>query len=169
MMIAIPWDEVSPINGIPAETVLANRPDLVAAHGDIFLVVDAYGKVSEIQIGSTIAVNYNMEPGLGLQEIADAYMIKKQEEAEAAEVERMGVEELQEEVAMLSYDVMVCQAAMNGGVAAVAVELEEGQHSPKFNKIKMWYNRGFWTKEMVGMAVHLGQLSEAERVEIIGE
>ena len=96
-------------------------------------------------------------------------MVKKQEEAEAAEVERMGVEELQEEVAMLSYDVMVCQAAMNGGVAAVAVELAEGEHSPKFEKIRMWFNRGFWTKEMVGMAVHLGHLSEGERVEIIGE
>ena len=163
------WDEQSPINGVPAETVLANRPDLVAAHGDIFLVVDDYDRVNEIQIGATIAANYGMEPGMDLQAIADAYMVKKQEEAEAAEVERMGVEELQEEVATLSYDVMVCQAALNGGVAAAAVELAEGEHSPKFNKIRMWYNRGFWTKEMVGMAVHLGHLTDNERVEIVGE
>lgn len=169
MLHVVIWDEVSPINGIPADVVLANRPDLVAAHNDIFLVVDAYNKVNEIQIGSTIAANYQMEPGLSLQEIADAYMVKKQEEEEATEVERMGVEELQEEVAILSYDVMVCQAAMNGGVAAVAVELNEGEHSPKFNKIRMWYNRGFWTKEMVGMAVHLGHLTDNERVEIVGE
>ena len=163
------WDEVSPINGVPAERVLENRPDLVAAHGDIFLVVDAYDRVNEIQIGATIAANYGMEPGMELQAIADAYMVKKEEEAAAAEVERMTNEELQEEVAILSYDVMVCQAAMNGGVAAVAVELAEGEHSPRFNRIRMWFNRGFWTKEMVGMAVHLGQLSEAERIEIIGE
>ena len=163
------WDEVSPINGVPAETVLANRPDLRVAHEDIFLVVDDYNRVNEIQIGSTIAANYGMEPGMELQAIADAYMVKKQEEEEAAEVERMGVEELQKEVAILSYDVMVCQAAMNGGVAAVAVELNEGEHSPKFNKIRMWYNRGFWTKEMVGMAVHLGHLTDNERVEIVGE
>lgn len=163
------WDEVSPINGVPAETVLANRPDLRVAHEDIFLVVDDYNRVNEIQIGSTIAANYGMEPGMELQAIADAYMVKKQEEEEAAEVERMTNEELQEEVATLSYDVMVCQAAMNGGVAAVAVELNEGEHSPKFNKIRMWYNRGFWTKEMVGMAVHLGHLTDAERVEIVGE
>ena len=163
------WDEISPINGIPAETVLANRPDLRAAHNDIFLVVDNYGRVNEIQIGATIASNYNMEPGMDLQAIADAYMVKKEEEAREAEIERMTNEELQEEVAVLSYDVMICQAAMNGGVAMASVELEEGVHSPKFNKIKMWYNRGFWTKEMVGMAVHLGQLSENERVEIVGE
>lgn len=169
MQRVIIWDEVSPINGVPAERVLENRPDLVAAHGDIFLVVDAYDRVNEIQIGSTIAANYGMEPGMELQAIADAYMVKKQEEAEAAEVEKMGVEELQEEVATLSYDVMVCQAALNGGVAAAAVELAEGEHSPKFRKIRMWYNRGFWTKEMVGMAVHLGHLTDAERIEIVGE
>ena len=169
MQRVIIWDEVSPINGIPAEKVLENRPDLVAAHGDIFLVVDAYDRVNEIQIGATIAANYDMEPGMELQAIADAYMVKKQEETEAAEIERMGVEELQEEIATLSYDVMVCQAALNGGVAAVAVELAEGEYSPKFNKIRMWYNRGFWTKEMVGMAVHLGHLTDAERIEIVGE
>ena len=169
MQRAIVWDEVSPINGVEAEVILANRDDLVRAHGDIFLVVDEYNQVSEIQIGTVIAANYGMEPGMELQAIADAYMVKKQEEAEAAEVERMGVEELQEEVATLSYDVMVCQAAMNGGVAAAAVELAEGEHSPKFEKIRMWFNRGFWTKEMVGMAVHLGHLTDAERVEIVGE
>ena len=169
MQRVIIWDEISPINGIPAEKVLENRPDLVAAHGDIFLVIDAYDRVNEIQIGATIAANYDMEPGMELQAIADAYMVKKQEETEAAEIERMGVEELQEEIATLSYDVMVCQAALNGGVAAVAVELAEGEYSPKFNKIRMWYNRGFWTKEMVGMAVHLGHLTDAERIEIVGE
>ena len=107
------WDEQSPINGVPAETVLANRPDLVAAHGDIFLVVDNYGRVNEIQIGATIAANYNMEPGMGLQAIADAYMVKKEEEAREAEVERMTNEELIEEVAALSYEVMMLQ--MNQG------------------------------------------------------
>ena len=169
MQRAIVWDEVSPINGVEAEVILANRDDLVRAHGDIFLVIDEYNQVSEIQIGSVIAANYGMESGMELQAIADAYMVKKEEELQAEELERMTTEELQEEVAVLSYDVMVLQAAANGGVAAVAVELEEGEHSPKFNKIKMWYNRGFWTKEMVGMAVHLGHLSEGERIEIIGE
>ena len=162
------WDGQSPINGVDANVILDSRDDLRRALGDIFLVKQG-NQVCEIQIGSIIAANYNMEEGLSLQEIADAYMIKKQEEAEAAEIERMTNEELQEEVAMLSYDVMVCQAAMNGGVAAAAVELAEGEHSPKFNLIRKFFNRGFWTKEMVGMAVHLGQLSEAERVEIIGE
>ena len=33
----------------------------------------------------------------------------------------------------------------------------------------MWYNIGFWTKEIGGMAVHLGHLTDNERVEIVGE
>lgn len=169
MLRVVIWDEVSPINGVPAERVLENRPDLVAAHGDIFLVVDDYNRVNEIQIGATIAANYGMEPGIELQAIADAYMVKKEEEKEAEKVEKMTVDELQEEVATLSFEVMVCQAALDGGVSAAAVELEEGVQSPKFKKIKMWYNRGFWTKEMVGLAVQFGQLTENERVEIIGE
>lgn len=162
------WDGQSSINGVEADVILANRDDLRRSLGDIFLVKEG-NLVCEIQIGTIIAANYGMDPELSLEEIANTYMIKVQEEAEAAEIERMTNEELQEEVATLSYDVMVCQAAMNGGVVAVAVELEEGEHSPKFNKIRMWFNRGFWTKEMVGMAVHLGHLSEAERIEIIGE
>lgn len=167
-MRALIWDETSPINGVSAETVLANRPDLRAAHGDIFLVISNYNRVQEIQIGSVIADNYNMEPGKTLQEIADEYMIKKQEERESRKLEKSEIEILQEEVALLNYDVMVCQAASTG-VATAAIDLKEGEHSPKFNKIKTWFNKGYWTKEMVGMAVHLGHLTDYERVKIVGE
>ena len=114
MLYARVWDEKSPINGVPAEQVLANRQDLVAAHGDIFLVVDEYDKVSEIQIGKVIASNYNMGVELGLQEIAEMYLVKKEEEKAAAEQEVMINEELQAELAALSYDVMMLQ--MNMGV-----------------------------------------------------
>jgi hypothetical protein len=105
------WDGKTAINNVPAETVLANRQDLVNALGDIFLVVDDYGKVTEIQIGATIASNYGMEPGMELQEIADVYMTKKEEEKAAAEQEQITNEQLQEEIAALSYEVMMLQAA----------------------------------------------------------
>ena len=105
------WDGKTAINGVPAEKILANRKDLANALGDIFLVVDDYNKVTEIQIGSIIASNYKMEPGMELQAIADAYMVKKEEEAAAVEAEMLSNEELQEEVAALSYEVMMLQAA----------------------------------------------------------
>ena len=105
------WNGKTAINNVPAEKVLANRQDLANALGDIFLVVDDYGKVTEIQIGTTIASNYGMEPGMELQAIADAYMAKKEEEKVAAQQEQVTNEQLQEEVAALSYEVMMLQAA----------------------------------------------------------
>lgn len=33
------------------------------------------------------------------------------------------------------------------------VALAEGEHSPKFELIRRWFNRGFWTEEMVQDAV----------------
>lgn len=155
------WDGKEAINGIPAEEVLANRADLRNALGDIFLVMQGE-QVCEIQIGRIIAANYEMEPGMNLQEIADAYMVKKQEEKEAAEIERMTNEELQEEVAMLSYDVMMLQEG------AAAMMMSEG-HSPKFELIRKWFKRGFWDAEMVANAVVKGWLREEERMEIVGE
>ena len=104
------WNGKTAINNVPAEKVLANRQDLANALGDIFLVIDEYDKVTEIQIGSIIASNYGMKPGMELQAIADAYMAKKEEEAAAAEQEALTNEELQAEVAALSYEVMMLQA-----------------------------------------------------------
>ena len=161
------WDEVSPINGIPAERVLSNRQDLVAAHGDIFLVLDAYDRVTEIQIGSVIASNYGMAPGLSLQEIADFYLVKKDEEQQASELEQLTTEELQGEVATLSYEVMVLNAQVNN--VAQVLDVAEGERSPKFKVILNWYRRGYWTEDMVSMAVQLGQILESEKMEIIGE
>ena len=105
------WNGKTAINNVPAEKVLANRQDLANALGDIFLVIDEYDKVTEIQIGSIIASNYGMEPGMELQAIAGAYMAKKEEENNAAQEEEMTNEQLQEEVAALSYEVMMLQAA----------------------------------------------------------
>lgn len=158
------WDEKSSINGVSAETILANRPDLVAASGDIFLVVDNYDNVREIQIGAIIASNFQMEAGLSLQEIAEQYLIKREEEEEAAKLERLTVDELQEEVAILSYQVMVLQSYQDD------IELytkEQKSHSPKFKMIKKWFNRDFWNANMVKEVTKKGWLTEEEKEEII--
>ena len=63
---------------------------------------------------------------------------------------------------MLSYEVMMLQSE------AKAYTLAEGEHSPKFRMIKIWYDRGFWTAEMVADAVAKNVITEAERAEIVG-
>lgn len=163
MKRAIVWDEVSPINGIPAEEVLANRDDLRHARGDIFIVVDDYDQVLEIQLGKIIASAYEMNPGLSLQEIADEYMIRKQQEEEAEIEERITSEQLQEEIAILSYDVMLMQEPMP------ATTFSTRAKSPRFKMIKRWFKKGFWSVDMLDDAVVSGWITAEEKLEITGE
>ena len=158
------WDGKTSINGISAEQILANRQDLANALGDIFLVVNDNGKVTEIQIGSIIASNYGFDSSLDIQGIADAYMAKKEEEKLQAEQERLTVEELQGEVATLSYDVMMLQP----DTVSTSV-LSTETHSPKFKMIKIWYKKRFWTEGMVQDAVNKGVITLEEFNEIVNK
>ena len=158
------WDGKTSINGISAEQILANRQDLANALGDIFLVVNDNGKVTEIQIGSIIASNYGFDSSLDIQGIADAYMVKKEEERQQAEEEKLTVDELQEEVATLSYDVMMLQPDT---VSTSALSTET--HSPKFKMIRIWYKKGFWTEGMVQDAVDKGVITQKEFNEIVNK
>jgi len=42
-------------------------------------------------------------------------------------------------------------------------------HSPKFEKVKKYYDEGFWTKKMVKNAVIKGWITAEEFVEITGD
>ena len=42
------------------------------------------------------------------------------------------------------------------------------EHSPKFEKIKFYYDNGFWTKNMVHNAVNKGLITEEEYKKIVG-
>lgn len=42
-------------------------------------------------------------------------------------------------------------------------------HSKKFDKVKGYYDNGFWNKEMVANAVVKGWITAAEYEEIVGE
>ena len=41
--------------------------------------------------------------------------------------------------------------------------------SPKFNRVKRYYDNGLWNKEMVHNAVIKGWITAEEYVEIVGE
>lgn len=103
------WDEISPLNGIPAEEIFANRDDLDRARGDIFLVFNN-GVLSQIEIGTIIRGNYGFAEDLSIEEIANQYLEMREMEAARARERQLTVEELQEQVAMLSYQVMMMEA-----------------------------------------------------------
>lgn len=41
-------------------------------------------------------------------------------------------------------------------------------HSKNFEKIKMFYDKGLWSKEQVHQAVEKGLITEEEYIEIVG-
>lgn len=41
-------------------------------------------------------------------------------------------------------------------------------HSKKYNTVKNYYDKGYWSKEMVANAVTKGWITEEEYIEIIG-
>ena len=67
----------------------------------------------------------------------------------------------EEIIAGMSYELMMLQPEQTA-------RLYGGEHSPKFNMIKIWFNKGFWTAEMVADAVTKNVITEAEKVEILG-
>ena len=43
------------------------------------------------------------------------------------------------------------------------------EHSPKYEKVKGYYDKGLWNEEMVRNAVVKGWITEEEYREIVGE
>ena len=108
------WDEKSAINGVEAEEIFKSRRDLARARGDIFLVKQG-DSVVQIEIGATIKANLGLDFNLSIQEVADLYLAKREEEDAVAQEEQLTLAELQEEVAMLSYMVMMNGEDVEGG------------------------------------------------------
>ena len=78
------------------------------------------------------------------------------------EVESLRLEDA--EFAGVVYELMI---AGDFGVEIAMFAI--GQHSRRFSMIQRWYNKGFWTADMVADAVDAGWITEEERVEIVGE
>lgn len=108
MKIVKVWDGKESINGVPAKDILANREDLRRALGDIFLVL-VNGQVTQIEIGATIKAIYDLDENLSIEEVAEAYLAKREEKEAREKEEKLTNEELQEQVAMLSYHVMMLE------------------------------------------------------------
>ena len=108
------WDGKEAINVVPADKILANREDLACALGDIFLVIEN-GHVSNIEVGAVIKSCYDLDENLNIEEVAEAYLVKRAEEEARQAEEQLTIEQLQEQVAMLSYQVMMMEADVEGG------------------------------------------------------
>lgn len=92
--------------------------------------------------------------GLHLQ-IAELYVLNDHQDKE--------LERLDREMAELAFD-MICgmqQAPMLLSMRAVK--------SPRYDRVAQWYNKGFWDRDMVEMAVQAGWITYEEFMEIVNE
>ena len=74
----------------------------------------------------------------------------------------MNKNDQQEEIiANLMYELMMLQEP-------IALATIDNIHSPKFNLIKSWFNKGYWNEDMLLNAVEKHYITEEEMNEIIG-
>ena len=66
----------------------------------------------------------------------------------------------EEIIASLTYEVMMLQEP-------VSIATLINNHSPKFNLIKSWFNKGYWNEEMLLNAVKKHYITEEEMNEIL--
>lgn len=66
----------------------------------------------------------------------------------------------EENIALLTYEVMILQPEQ-------PVSISEGEKSKKYDMIKSWFIKGYWTESMVLDAVEKGQLTLDEATEIV--
>lgn len=109
------WDKKEKINGVEAEEILKDNYDFQTS--EVFLVLDDYGRVTNIESANTIKSIYKLDKNLTALETAEKYleMHKKQEEEIKAHEEQEKnsksatiatheeVKALREETAMLTF------------------------------------------------------------------
>ena len=68
----------------------------------------------------------------------------------------------EEIIATLTYELMMLQEP-------IALATSNINHSPKYNLIKSWFNKGYWNEEMVQNAVSKNVITAEEAKEILGK
>ena len=71
------------------------------------------------------------------------------------------MEQQEEIIASLTYELMMLQEP-------VSIATLINNHSPKYNLIKSWFNKGYWNEDMLLNAVEKHYITEEEMNEIIG-
>ena len=117
------------------------------------------GAINELDIEGIKAEDYNNDPVIIENNLTSRVSI-----LETNKTDKTYVDELQGEVATLSYDVMMLQS----DIVSTSV-LSAETHSPKFKMIKIWYKKRFWTEGMVQDAVNKGVITQEEFNEIVNK
>nr|WP_312984368.1 hypothetical protein [Clostridioides sp.] len=114
-MKIIIWDKKSAINGKEAEYFLKER---IFSESDVFLVLDDYDRVTQIQSVNIIRANYNMPKELTSQEVGEKYIEiieeqNNQEDEKVSTIDDMQLKQEEQEkiIADLAYELMLLKGA----------------------------------------------------------
>lgn len=93
------WNKKDKINGVNAEYVLESHN--IKDSDEIFLVIDNYGNVTEIQFVRIIKSNLKLDVSLSAEETAQAYIDLKEKKEEEEIKEQINLEEQNKKIEIL--------------------------------------------------------------------
>lgn len=93
------WDKIESINGVDAKNVIKSHR--IKETDDIFLVLNNYDRVLELNFVEVIRNNFNLSKNLTKEEVAKEYLKIKEEEKLQAEKEANTFEEMVNKISIL--------------------------------------------------------------------
>ena len=135
------------------EEIEVNRNDVFGDKSD-FMILNYCYKQDEN--------GYSIYPSRNYGDILEEdYRLKVDESQKKISILFEQNDQQEEIIASLTYDLMMMQEPIT------TVNLINN-HSPKYNLIKSWFNKGYWNEEMLLNAVKKHYITEEEMNEIIG-
>ena len=144
-------NEIKQINVITDETLTQIEVDRELVFGNMsdFMILNYCYKPSDNGYSVYPAKDYSMLELLDSQLVNKISILTEQNNQQ------------EEIIASLTYDLMMMQEPI---IIATLIN----NHSPKYNLIKSWFNKGYWNEDMLLNAVEKHYITEEEMNEIIG-
>ena len=124
------WDKIEPINGVDAKKVIKSHK--IKDTDDIFLVLNDYNKVLELNFINIIRDNFNLSSDFSAEQVAEEYLKIKEEEKVQEEKEQTTLENqdarisiLESENRELREELTQIQTSIASLTSLIAVTLEE--------------------------------------------
>ena len=93
------WDKIEPINGVNAEKIIKSHK--IKDTDDIFLVLNDYNRVLELNFVSIIRDNFNLSYDFSVEQVAEEYLKIKENEKVQEEKEQTTLEKQEARISIL--------------------------------------------------------------------
>lgn len=93
------WDKIESINGVDAKNVIKSHR--IKETDDIFLVLNNYDRILELNFVDVIRANFNLSQSLTKEQVAQEYLRIREEERLQAEKEQVSLEQQAEKISIL--------------------------------------------------------------------